>query len=272
MTAGVATLPDGARLAWRIDGAGPALLLCRSLGGSLALWGRFRELLAARATVISFDARGVGGSSPPPPTVTTRQLAADARALLDALRIERAAVLGESLGGMVATWLAVDAGPRVERLVLLSTVPRGAGLGPLASPRRLVRGLGLAACFARGQRRAGRCLAERIVSARFRAEHPDDAAGFAAALAAEGIRRRDTLALLGAAARHDVTAHLAGVTAPTLVLCGGHDPLITVDTQRELLGALPDATFEVVAAAGHAITLEQPDDAAARVAAFLELQ
>ncbi len=184
------------------------ILLISSLGGR---WGRFRDLLAAQMPVVTFEPAWTSAS--------TREMARAAAQMLD----DRAHVLGESLGGMIATWLAVDAPALVDRLVLCSTLPRAT-----MSAGRVLRAVPLL-------RRAHKLSPFHLV----------------------------------AAARHDAAGHLAQVRAPTLVLCGGRDRLLTVDSQRALLGAVPDATFEVVARAGHAITDDAPDDAAARVLEFL---
>jgi len=122
---GQADLKGGGHLAYAVRGEGPALLLVRPVGGSMVSWHRFAALLEEKARVISFDARGTGQSSAAPLNTTTRTMAADARALLDHLGIDRAHVFGLSLGGMVATWLALDSPAGVDRLVLASTMPKG---------------------------------------------------------------------------------------------------------------------------------------------------
>src|SRR5690242_14422054 len=98
MRESLARLPDGARLAYALHGpAGDRrtpLVLCRPLGGSMALWGEFAARLAADVPVIAFDPRGVGRSSDVPAGHTTRAMAADALALLDVLGVARAHVFG----------------------------------------------------------------------------------------------------------------------------------------------------------------------------------
>ena len=91
--------------------------------------------LAERFRVIAFDNRGAGRSSGPPGPYTTRQMADDAAALLDHLGIDRAHVIGQSMGGMIAQELALGDPERVDRLVLYSTVarPRLATFGPWLS-------------------------------------------------------------------------------------------------------------------------------------------
>ena len=107
---GVVRLKDGGHLTYRLYGdpeRSTPLVLNRPLGGSMTLWGTFPEMLARALPVIAFDPRGVGRSSDAPFTLSTRSMAADAWALLDELGVPRAHLFGLSLGGMVASWMAV---------------------------------------------------------------------------------------------------------------------------------------------------------------------
>src|SRR6185437_3642366 len=115
----ISNLPRGGRLAVDVTGPedAPAILLVRPLGGWRASWDGFGARLAEKLRVVAFDPRGAGDSSPAR-FATTRGMARDAIAVLDALAISRAHVYGISLGGMVATWIALDAPDRVDRLVL----------------------------------------------------------------------------------------------------------------------------------------------------------
>ncbi|HEX8086447.1 MAG TPA: alpha/beta hydrolase [Solirubrobacteraceae bacterium] len=99
-------------------GEGPALLLIAGIPALASDWSPLAERLAARRRVIAYDNRGSGASTVTPGPYTTRQLAADAVALLDALGIERADVFGMSLGGMIAQELALGWPERVSKLVL----------------------------------------------------------------------------------------------------------------------------------------------------------
>lgn len=254
-------------IAYEVAGQGPrTILLIAPLAGSIALWGRFHDLLAEQARVISYDHRGLGESSAAPLGLTTRDLARDAVSVLDAAGVQRADVFGISLGGMVATWLAADAPTRVDRLILASTLVRGISLG--RSPRALLEGVYLATCVARGDRAMGRCFGRVVLSSQFRARHPGEAERIACEISAAPRSRRAIAVLAAAAARHDGRAALAAITAPTLVLSGGADPLVTAATSRRAFAPLPDVTFDVLPAAGHALDLEAPDAAAAAVTAF----
>lgn len=246
-----------------VEGEGSALLLLRPLGGSRALWGTFRDELARSFRTVAFDPRGVGASSAPGAFVTTREMARDAIAVLDALGVARTHVFGISLGGMVATWLAADQPSRVERLVLASTMPWGLTVRH-ASP---IRALSLARCLARSGPDCDACLARRVLSPGFRRTHPEEVARIDRAVRENPADRRALMVLLGAAARHDAKPALARITAPTLVLAGTRDHLAAPSSQRWLADAL-HARFSTLDS-GHDLTLEAPVETASVVTAFL---
>jgi pimeloyl-ACP methyl ester carboxylesterase len=163
---GFTRLPDGGKISYQIcgqrHGGVPVMLIC-PLGGSMALWGTFRDLLSERLRVISFDLRGTGHSSGDPAWVSTRSLARDGLQVLAQLGVARAHVFGISLGGMAATWLAILAPARVARLCIASAPARGLELNRAG----LRRELALAACFARPSDEVEASLVDRILSPRF---------------------------------------------------------------------------------------------------------
>jgi pimeloyl-ACP methyl ester carboxylesterase len=112
------------RIHYEIAGAGPSLLLIPGLGASIRDMRALVRGLAAHATVVTLDNRGVGESDKPDEPYPMETLAADAVAVLDDAGVERAVVLGYSLGGRIALQLTLDHPERVERLVLLATGAR----------------------------------------------------------------------------------------------------------------------------------------------------
>lgn len=261
------TLPDGGRLAVAVRGArrpDPPILLIRPLGGSIDLWGEFAERLAERRRVIVFDHRGVGLSRPGDARVTTQQLARDALRVLDHFSIALADVFGISLGGMTATRLALLAPQRIARLCLAATPAEGVAL----TRGGVRRGLALAACFARRDDDVEPALVRRVLSRRFRAEHPDRVAQIEQTVRATPAPRAALLRLALAGARHDASRELCNIAATTLVLSGERDALLGPEPTRALATAIPRATHQVVPDAGHDLTLEQPSITAERVAAF----
>ncbi|HEU4537285.1 MAG TPA: alpha/beta hydrolase [Polyangiaceae bacterium] len=240
-------------------------MLCRPLGGSMALWGPFAERLATRLRVIAFDPRGVGASSDLPPGHSTRAMAADALGLLDALGVGRAHVFGLSLGGMVATWLAIDAPRRVDRLVLASTLPGGTAV----SRHGLPRAWSFARCFAQPGPDAEACLLRRILSPEFRLARPERVAELERAVRATPARRQNLLGLALAAARHRPGPALARVESETLLLFGERDPIARSAARKGLVEGLPRSQLATVAGAGHDVSLERPEEVADEVLGFL---
>jgi pimeloyl-ACP methyl ester carboxylesterase len=231
----------------------------------MALWGELAVGLAREFSVIAFDPRGVGASSDAPWRHSTRDMARDAVALLDALGVARAHVFGLSLGGMVASWMASESGERVARLVLASTLPRAGAL----SLRRVTDLLGLAAAIARPGVEGEVALVRRVLSREFRRDHPARVAAIEREVRRVPSTRRNLVVLALAAARHDATAALLGLPVKALILVGRRDPIVGCVAERELLHDLPDARLVIVDGAGHDLSLEVPVDLSARILAFL---
>lgn len=113
----------GVELAFRVRGAGPAVVLLHGTSANHAVWEPVGELLADRATVIALDQRGHGRSDKPDHGYAGDDFVTDVVAVLDALGIERALVAGHSLGGRNA-WLAAARQPeRVSGAVVVDYTP-----------------------------------------------------------------------------------------------------------------------------------------------------
>jgi pimeloyl-ACP methyl ester carboxylesterase len=259
----VAHLTNDREIAYEMHGPESAtpLLLVRPLGGSMTSWADFADALSARTRVILFDARGTGRSSKAPWTMSTRELARDARDLLDFLNIAKAHVYGISLGGMVASWLAVDHADHVARLTLASTTP----MGTMFRPKAIPRGLSVATCLRHAAPQAEACMATRILSSHFRRTQPDEVARIQERASEFPASHRSLAILLAAAARHDVRHRLHEIAADTLVLLGEFDPLLTLESQQEMLEEVRQSTFHVVKGVGHDVSAEAPRVVAERV-------
>lgn len=113
------------RLRYRIDGQeGPWLLFSNSLGTDLHMWDLQAAELSGAFRILRYDTRGHGKSSTPKAPYSIADLGGDALALLDALGIESAHFCGLSLGGLTGQWLGINAGHRLNRLVLCATAAR----------------------------------------------------------------------------------------------------------------------------------------------------
>jgi len=96
-------------------------LLISGLGYSSWQWHKMVPFLAEHFKVITFDNRGAGQSDKPAGPYTAQMLAADTVGLLNELGIEKAVVMGHSMGGFVAQAIALDFPQAVEKLILCST-------------------------------------------------------------------------------------------------------------------------------------------------------
>ncbi|GAA1733371.1 alpha/beta hydrolase [Microbacterium paludicola] len=237
-----ATADDGATLAYWIAGEGDPVILIAGQAVEHASWRIAAELLlhsgeTASRQVIVFDHRGTGDSGRgSADRYETRLFARDLVAILDHAGIERADVVGHSMGGGVAQWLAIDAPERVRRLVLVSTSAGDAH----GAPRT--------AAAEEALRSGDRARIARV----FFTKH---AAWFMHLLAISGdpnIRGRH----FRASRRHDALADLHSIAAPTLILHGGADELAPVDHARLLHDRIADAELVVVPDARHGILLE----------------
>ena len=114
-------LANSIHIHYDIHGAGEPVVLIGGLGSDAYLWTRQIPALAQGFQVIAFDNRGAGASDKPDEPYTIPMFAADTAGLLDALGIEKAHIVGASMGGFIAQEFALTYPQRVNRLVLACT-------------------------------------------------------------------------------------------------------------------------------------------------------
>jgi len=238
-------------IAWEESGAGHPILLVHGLGYGRWGWEPLLPPLAERYRVISFDNRGIGESSVPPGPYSAADMAGDALAVLDAAGVERAHVVGTSLGGMIAQELAVLASDRVDRLVLICTTPGATGGHPM--PAATAQLLTEAASWAPEialRRFVENALGpepdpgivERILAHRLAA--PQDPAGWAAQAAA--------------GTSYDGAGRAASITAPTLLIAGTADRVVDHRNSAVLADLIPGSVLRLIPGAGHLVFWEHP--------------
>jgi pimeloyl-ACP methyl ester carboxylesterase len=118
-------------LAYDIRGRGSPLVLIQGVGVGRLGWEPVADRLARRFQVVTIDNRGIGASDTPPGRYSTRVMAEDVLAVLDHAGIQRASLVGTSLGGMIAQELALAHPERVDKLVLVATIPGGPRSRPM---------------------------------------------------------------------------------------------------------------------------------------------
>ena len=250
---------DGPDIYYERRGAGEPLLLLQGLGGNSLHWGEgFLSGLEDEFELVLFDHRGAGRSGPLAGDLTIAALAGDAAALLDALAIESAHVVGISMGGMVAQELALTRPERVRTLTLGCTFPGG----PEAQMTDMaIVGMLAEALLSGDGDRALRAGYDVMIAP----EYAADPANYA--LYAEVASRYPApipvlVAQLQAIGGHDVSARLAGIRAPTLVVHGTADRLLDAVNGELLARLIPGARLQLLEGAGHMFFWEQPERSA----------
>lgn len=244
-------------------GDGPAVVLLAGLGSTTRLWGHLPTVLGRRFRVIAVDNRGVGGSRSGSP-FTLAGMAEDVAAILDDRSVEAAALLGASMGGVVALHTALAVPDRISRMVIASSSPRLTRHG-----RRLLSLLRDLLLYAPPER-AGAAL----MTLAFAPPFHERSGGFVDE--AERLWGPDEADVPGTLqqlehllAGWDLRDRLAEITVPTLVLAGERDPVVAPEETAEIAAALPDARLVTVADAAHSVLAEGGEAILDTVAGFL---
>jgi poly(3-hydroxyalkanoate) depolymerase len=254
---------DGVTLRVSESGEGKPILLVMGIGGHLAMWGPLeRRLNAAGYRTITYDQPGTGSSTSYRAPRRMSGIARTAEAMLDALGYGAVDVLGVSFGGGVAQQLAHQAPDRVRRLVLCAT---SAGMVSVPGhPRSL---LALATPRRYRDPEYFRQIAPKAFGGRARQQPESDEDSehrFLHAPSTVGYGHQ-LFAATGWTSFH----WLGGLQQPTLVMAGDDDPVVPVLNAHVLAWRIPRSELHVIRGGGHLFLLEQPEEAALRVASFL---
>src|SRR3954471_12678738 len=236
----------------------PVVAFSNSIGTTLQMWDRQVPALSDRYRCLRYDTRGHGRSQVLDQPVTIGDLADDLAGLLDALGVEKAHIVGLSLGGMTAQAFGARYPDRALSLVLMATsayVPRG-----WDERAATVRAKGMGAIV-------DMVMARWFVPA-FLEAHPEtiaplharflqnDPEGYAACC--EAIRDMD------------LRASNAELRAPTLIIAGADDPATPLAMMEDIRSRVPQAELVVLPQAAHILSIERPEAVNRHLAAFLD--
>lgn len=252
---------SGVTLHYQQEGApnSPPLIFINSLGTDLRIWDRVVPTFLDRHQVIRYDKRGHGLSDCPAAPYSMRNLSTDLVGLLNFLDINQAAVVGISVGGMIAIDFAAAWPERVQSLVLCDTAPV-IGTAELWNERiNTLRQHGMA------------YLTEQILSRwfapAFMEQNTAAYRGYANMLTRMPVE--GYAGTCEAIRDADLTMAASSIEVPTLILVGSEDPSTPPDLVRGLCDLIPQAQFHLVPGAGHLPCVEKPVETAARIAEFL---
>jgi pimeloyl-ACP methyl ester carboxylesterase len=254
---------NGNDLHYERRGSGEPLLLIMGMSGTHLSWGEpFLDALAGDFDVIAYDHRGVGKSSRIDEPFALVELADDAAGLLDALGIDRAHVLGVSMGGMVAQELALRHPARIRSLVIGCSYAGGerSSLTEPETGRRLVEGW-TSGDLERALRTGWEINVSRAFAGRpgeYERWRDDSVLPLRVPLAVIMLQAQ-------AVGGHDTSARLGDITAPTLVIHGTEDQMLPAANSRVIAERIPGARLEELEGIGHLFWWEEPKRSAALV-------
>jgi 3-oxoadipate enol-lactonase len=252
------------RCYYELLGTGDPLLLIPGLGATCSLWDGVTSDLSKSFSLILLDNRGMGRSIAKRPPQNLADLGVDLVELMDHLQLERAHVMGLSLGGIVAQQLAVDHPSRVDRLVLVSCANR---FGPYL--------LEVARLIAQALRHFPPELFRRTIemlgtAPEYFDAHADEIDRKIATDCEVGIPRAAVARQLRCLGCHDLAdPQEYRITAPTLVIAGDQDMLIPACYARQMARQIPRSEFLLVRGCGHNPFTEKPEQVVPRIVQFL---
>lgn len=240
------------------DPSAPHVVLVHGLAGRWQNWLENIQALAADFDVIALDLPGFGASEMPAEPISIPGYARTVTALLDALGIDRAHLVGNSMGGQTSARVAIDFPERVETLVLVSAAGHSTSKTPAfiaggagALGKTLERLMKHREFFARrpGLRRLA-LLGVAAHPERFRAEMAWELTGLG--------ENTGFAAAANAIISHDFRNELQRITAPTLVVWGELDRLVGAGDAHRFACGIPNARKLILRETGHVAMIERP--------------
>jgi 3-oxoadipate enol-lactonase len=249
---------NGITISYRVEGQGVPLVLIMGYSGTGDSWIFQKRPFRKRFRVLTFDNRGVGKTDRPDGPYTTRMMADDTVALMDHLEIDRAHVLGVSMGGMIAQEVALNYPERVLKLVLGCTFAgREAPSGYSPDVQRAMGGEEGYTDEELMNAPVGK-LTSTVLSFSFNTFLFKI---FIVPLARVRTRLLGMKGLYGqlqACHSHNTLDRLPGLQAPTLVIAGTRDEIIAPESSDVLANAIPNARLVKVEGGSHAFFMEHP--------------
>ena len=255
---------DGVRLAYEERGVGPAIVLVA--GGFLEMeqWDAQMASLSTAQRVIRFDQRGVGESDKPLAGYSIEQFGVDTAGLIDALDAAPCALVGSSLGGLVAIEVALRQPEKVRALILAASSAGARGVPtPRETQERMFGGT------AQPLEGATAVLQQVLFAGDSPQQHPEWLERSVAKRRANPAPLIARVGPLQSALQYDPLEQLPSLRMPSLILHGAEDRLTPVENASLLAGRIPGAEVMVLAGAGHAVMIEAADEVNGALQRFL---
>jgi 3-oxoadipate enol-lactonase len=243
----------------RGDAGAPALVFSNSLGTDFRIWNEVVDTLGKRYRIVLYDKRGHGLSEATPAPYRMTDHVADLSALLDHLGIEKAAVVGLSVGGLIVQGLAAMRPDLVSAMVLCDTAHK-IGTAEMWNAR-------IDTVTSKGIASMSDAILERWFTPAYRKPENPDFVGYTAMLTRTTV---DGYAGTCAAIRDaDLTESTRALKLPALCIVGDQDGSTPPDLVRSTSQLIEGARFEIIEGAGHIPCVEKPAETARLIGDFL---
>lgn len=244
---------NGAKIAYRVQGHGPAMMLIHGYPLSGELFAKNRSALSRRYTVVTPDLRGFGDSTTPDTNGSVGIYAKDMLGVMDHLHIQKAIIGGMSMGGPVVLEMYREAPKRFKGMILIDTAAAPAspvekgewpGFGKLAEQK------GVAAMIP--------LLMPQMLTTKTRMDDPA-LVKFIGGIVKKGSAKAAVGGGSTLANRPDSRPTLAHSNVPVLLLVGMDDPIYAVEMQKMMKASAYGSKLVVIPGAAHAAIIEKPE-------------
>ena len=256
-------IPGQPRIAVDHAGEGPLVMLMHGIGGNRTNWHDQLEPFAAHFHVVSWDARGYGGSEDYEGPLDFGDFALDLVRALDHFAASRAHLVGLSMGGMIAMDFYARYPERVATLTICDSLP---GFNHLTAEQRseFVRLRQEPLLAGKEPKDIAPTVAATLIG---KSAQPGSLERLVASMAA--LHKHSYLKTISAAATYSRTFELEKISVPTHIVVGDEDQLTPPEMSRQMAKRIPGAHLTLIQGAGHLSNIEQPEKFNRAVLAFL---
>ncbi|MHA1466524.1 MAG: alpha/beta fold hydrolase [Promethearchaeota archaeon] len=250
---------NGIKICYSDHGDGFPIILIHGIGAKKETWIAQLKALSKKYRVIAIDVRGTGKSDRPNVLYTMEMLADDIKSLMDYLKIEKAHIVGRSMGGMIAQELVLKYPKLVEKLILITTSP---GFPDEEGVEMMIKGrIEEIKDIRTNPEQSFWRKARMLFHQKFRKEmEANPKKKFYGIWSAEDLIKEDSIDpptaqdLINqghAIKKHNTSERLIEIKNDTLLLASSHDRLTSKSGMEEMSKKIPKSTLKVIDRAGH---------------------
>ncbi len=234
------------------DGDGFPVVLIHGLAGDHTAWFPQIERLKNRHRVVAMDNPGSGESSSVDTPTTTEELADTMLALMDNCGIEKAHVVGRSLGGLIGQHMALQAPDRLQSLILAASTSKVDRIG-----RRILENMREVLEWRDNWVDWARHSAHMFVSPTFYNDNSEAIDRIEALVGNEARSKISYVNLNNTALAHDTSGRLGNISCPTLIMAGRQDPICSMQGTRELSQGIANSETVIFENSSHFFLMEE---------------